>query len=134
MKNKKVIIGLCLLLGLVVLVFTTKETKTGYSVYTEIDLTQQEVDLGKIKKDSFVRNKLPIENIGKELLLISSIQKSNEAILIDETAQFFKKDKPVHIEFLFQPQKVGRVNEHIIVKGNFPEKEVLVKIVGVVIN
>ncbi len=117
-----------------VLVFVTKETKTVYSVTTSIKLKQPKLSLGKIKTDSLVTITIPLKNTGNNPLLISKVEKSSKSIVIDATAQYYPINKPIELTLLFQPSKTGKINEQIIVHGNFPEQQIAIPILGEVIN
>ena len=123
-----------MLFVILVLAFATKETKTDYSIYTTIQLEQLKLNIGSIKKDSLVRVRIPLKNTGKQPLLLSKIEKSNTTLVIDETAQYFLVDKPIEIALLYQPTKVGAINEYIIVHGNFPEEQLTIPVVGKVVQ
>jgi hypothetical protein len=133
MKNK-ILIFLGVLFAIVVLVFATKETKTVYSVTTSIKLKQPKLSLGKIKTDSLVTITIPLKNTGNNPLLISKVEKSSKSIVIDATAQYYPIHKPIELKLLFQPNKTGKINEQIIVHGNFPEQQIVIPILGEVIN
>ncbi len=133
MKNK-ILIFLGVLFAIVVLVFATYETKTVYSVTTSIKLKQPTLSLGKIKTDSLVTITIPLKNTGNNPLLVSKVEKSSKSIVIDATAQYYPIHKPIELTLLFQPNKTGKINEQIIVHGNFPEQQIVIPILGEVIN
>ena len=133
MKNK-ILIFIGVLFAIVVLVFVTKETKTVYSVNTSIKLKQPTLSLGKIKTDSLVTITIPLKNTGNNPLLVSKVEKSSKSIVIDATAQYYPINKPIELTLLFQPNKTGKINEQIIVHGNFPEQQIVIPILGEVIN
>jgi len=133
MKNK-ILIFIGVLFAIVVLVFVTKETKTVYSVTTSIKLKQPTLSLGKIKTDSLVTITIPLKNTGNNPLLVSKVEKSSKSIVIDATAQYYPIHKPIELTLLFQPSKTGKINEQIIVHGNFPEQQIVIPILGEVIN
>ena len=108
--KQKLLIGIGVLVVLVILTFATKETKTGYSVTTTIQLEQPTLKLGDIKQDSLVTINIPLKNTGKQPLLLAKIEKSNTTLVIDETAQYFPVDKPIELTLLYQPNKIGNIN------------------------
>jgi hypothetical protein len=131
--KQKLLIGISVLVVLVILAFATKETKTGYSVTTKIQLEQPTLKLGEVKLDSLITISIPLQNTGKQPLLLAKIEKSNTTLVIDETAQYFPIDKPIEITLLYQPNKIGLVNESLIVYGNFPEQQLTIFITGKVV-
>lgn len=131
--KQKLLIGIGVLVVLVILTFATKETKTGYSVTTTIQLEQPTLKLGDIKQDSLVTINIPLKNTGKQPLLLAKIEKSNTTLVIDETAQYFPVDKPIELTLLYQPNKIGNINESLIVHGNFPEQQLTIFITGKVV-
>ncbi len=133
MKNK-ILIFIWVLFAIVFLVFVTKETKTVYTVTTSIKLKQPTLSLGKIKTDSLITITIPLKNTGNNPLLVSKVEKSSKSIVIDATAQYYPIHKPIELTLLFQPNKTGKINEQIIVHGNFPEQQIVIPILGEVIN
>lgn len=131
--KQKLLIGIGVLVVLVILTFATKETKTGYSVTTTIQLEQPTLKLGDIKQDSLVTINIPLKNTGKQPLLLAKIEKSNTTLVIDETAQYFPVDKPIELTLLYQPNKIGNINESLIVHGSFPEQQLTIFITGKVV-
>lgn len=130
----KILIGVGVFLLLVVLAFATKETTQEYSVTTQIELTESSINLNKIKFDSVYRVTLPIKNTTANPLLIMSIEKSTDNIIIDQTPQIFRPNVPVEIDLLYDAKKTGSVNEYIIIKGNFSEKELKLPVIGKVVE
>lgn len=132
--KKKILIGLGVLIALVLVAFATKETKIVYTLNTTIQLKEPILNLGKINLDSLVRINIPLENTSKQPLLISKIEKSNASLVIDETAQYFPIDKPVELTLLYQPNKLGLINESLILHGNFSEQQITIPVVGQVVK
>ncbi len=129
MRNK-ILISVGVFLLLVILVFTTKETTYEYSVNTQIKLIESKINLKTIKVDSIYRGTLPIKNNTVNPLLVMSIEK----IIIDQEAQIFKYNKPVEIDFIYRAKELGVFDEYIVIKGNFPEKEIKFPIIGKVVE
>ena len=133
MKNK-ILISFGVLILLVILAFATKETKTVYTVNTTVILKQPILKLGVIKLDSFITINIPLKNTGKQPLLFSKIEKSNTTLVIDETSQYFPNNKAIELTLLYQPNKLGAINEYVILHGNFPEQLLKIPVVGVVVQ
>lgn len=133
MRNK-ILISVGVFLLLVILVFTTKETTYEYSVNTQIKLIESKINLKTIKVDSIYRGTLPIKNNTVNPLLVMSIEKSTDNIIIDQEAQIFKYNKPVEIDFIYRAKELGVFDEYIVIKGNFPEKEIKFPIIGKVVE
>ena len=70
----------------------------------------------------------------KVLFLVSKIEKSNTSLVIDETTQYFPVNKDIELTLLYQPDRIGVVKEYIVIHGNFPEQQLTIPVLGIVVK
>ncbi|MGB1307984.1 MAG: DUF1573 domain-containing protein [Oceanihabitans sp.] len=101
---------------------------------TNISIPNKTLDFKTLKKDTFKRLNIEIVKNQKEPLLIYSVEKSSSSINIDQSPQYYKKDTIIIPLTYFSNTKTGSIKESITLKGNFPEKEITIELIGNVEN